>query len=65
MADELLTVKEFAAVMRIHVQTAWKWVADGRVPGVVRAGRTIRIHRATALRGLLDRPPRGGRDDEA
>ena len=46
MANEipkLLTVREFAKALRIHIETARKMVHNGDVPSINLAGRTTRI----------------------
>ena len=41
-APQLLTVKEFAALFRVHPLTVRRWEAAGRVQSV-RVGGTVRI----------------------
>lgn len=48
--EEYLTVQELAAIVRYAPQTMWRKIRRGEVPGVERLGRSIRIHRAHALR---------------
>jgi len=45
----LLTVKEFAAVIRVHPLSVYRRIREHRQPGVVRLGRDIRINLAVAL----------------
>jgi len=51
-APEVITVEELAHLLRIARGSAYRAVAAGEVPGVVRVGKTLRIHRATVLRWL-------------
>jgi excisionase family DNA binding protein len=45
--DELLTVKEYAHVMRLHVKSVYRLISGNRIPGVVRVTpREIRIDMA-------------------
>lgn len=44
-----LSVKEYAALMRIHPLSVYRRIREGRQAGVVRMGRDIRIHLETAL----------------
>ena len=44
-----LTVDEAARLLRVNRKTLYDAVRDGRVPGVVRMGRTIRIGRDALL----------------
>jgi excisionase family DNA binding protein len=44
MSDERLTVKEYAARFRLHVQTVYIAIRNGILPHqVVRIGKSIRI----------------------
>lgn len=56
----LLTVKEFAAVVRKDPQTIYRRVWSGTQPGAVRDGRTILIDRSKAIVYTSDL-----RDDDA
>lgn len=47
--EDLLTVKEFAGLVRVHVGTIYRRIREGRQPGVHRFGRDIRIDRSKAL----------------
>lgn len=44
-----LTVDEAARLLRVNRKTLYDAVREGRVPGVVRMGRTIRIGRDALL----------------
>ena len=52
--DELLSVKEFSDVTRIHLQSVYRMLREGRLRGVYRFGSEIRID-ITASR--LDQEP--------
>lgn len=41
--EELLTVQEFAAIVRLHPLSVYRRIREGRQPGAVRFGREIRI----------------------
>jgi excisionase family DNA binding protein len=43
--DELMTVAEIAAVLKLNQQTIRNWIDQGRLPAV-RIGRRVRIKRA-------------------
>ena len=47
--EEFVTVMELAALTRRSPQAVWRAIRAKRVPGVNHVGRSIRIHRATAL----------------
>ncbi|MCW0216398.1 MAG: helix-turn-helix domain-containing protein [Pseudonocardia sp.] len=44
--DELLTVKELAAELKVSVSTVQHWVTDGRGPKRIRVGRHVRYRRS-------------------
>ena len=46
---ESLTVDEFAALVRVDRKTAYAAIQDGKIPGVRRIGRCIRINRDAVL----------------
>ena len=48
--EELLTVKEYASLVREHEMSVYRRIRVGRQVGVVRIGRTIRIDLARATR---------------
>jgi excisionase family DNA binding protein len=43
--DPYLTIREFAALLRVDHKTVRTAIGEGRIP-VVRLGRVIRIHRS-------------------
>jgi excisionase family DNA binding protein len=43
--DEMLTVKETAALLKVNIKTVYSEIAAGRI-GYVKIGRLIRIPRA-------------------
>ena len=57
MSEDLLTVPEVAAMLRLNEQTARKWLRDGRLPGIYLGTRTAgwRIQREDVTRFLEDR----------
>ena len=59
----VLTVEELAKLLRVNRDTAYKAVAEGRIPGVRRVGRSIRIGRDAVLDWLRgkDHVPRSKR----
>ncbi len=50
----VLTVDELAALLRTNRKTIYESVRLGKIPGVRRMGRSIRIHRDTVLRWLAE-----------
>ncbi len=49
---DLLTVDELAAILRMNPKSVYRYVAERKVPGVVRIGRTMRFNREVVLRWL-------------
>ncbi|RMD58860.1 DNA-binding protein [Candidatus Parcubacteria bacterium] len=43
--DEILTIKEVAAYLKVSRTTVWRWCREGKLPAF-RVGRGWRIHRA-------------------
>jgi hypothetical protein len=48
--EQLLTVPEFADLVRQHAKTVYARIARHEQPGVVRVGRSVRIDVAVALK---------------
>jgi excisionase family DNA binding protein len=48
----VLCVEELATLLRVNRKTAYEAIASGRLPGVRRIGRTIRIDRDAVLEWL-------------
>jgi len=48
----VLTVEEVADVLRVDRKTAYAAIAEGRVPGVRRVGRCIRVSRDALLKWI-------------
>lgn len=48
-AEQLLTVPEFAALARLHPKSVYDLIAAGKLSGVIRLGRSLRILRSVAL----------------
>jgi hypothetical protein len=53
-SDGLWRVEKFAAWAGIPVPSVYYQIAQGRIPGVVRFGKTIRIDPEVALPALRD-----------
>ena len=60
---EVLTVPELAALLRVSLPTAYSAVKRGEVPGVVRIGRVVRLHRETVVAWMAQGcvPQHGGK----
>lgn len=52
--EQLLTVKEFAALTGMHPNSIYKRIRAGRQPGVVNMGTDYRINVRKALEGAID-----------
>lgn len=55
--DDLLTVQEFADLIRVHPMSIYRRIREHRQPGVLRFGRDIRIDRLIALLPVLKADP--------
>jgi len=44
--DELLTVAEAAALLKVTRHTVYRWIAEGRLPAVRYSRRVVRVRRA-------------------
>ncbi|WAM26883.1 helix-turn-helix domain-containing protein [Myxococcus sp. NMCA1] len=55
---DFLTVEEAAALLRVNRKTLYESIRLGQMPGVVRIGKAVRIHRAA----LVECPTGKGRD---
>lgn len=47
--EQLLTVQEFAALVRVHPMSIYRRIREHRQPGVVKVGREYRINTTVAL----------------
>jgi excisionase family DNA binding protein len=56
MTDELLTVDEMAAVLRVHPVTLRRFVAQGKVP-VIRVGGSLRFQKDAVIEHLAKGTP--------
>lgn len=63
-AETLLTVQEFADLIRVHPMSIYRRIREHRQPGVLRFGRDIRIDTLIALEPpvLPAVPPLGTRE---
>ena len=46
---EFLTVEQFAALLQYTPRTIYRQILAGQIDGVIRHGRSIRIHKRRAL----------------
>jgi excisionase family DNA binding protein len=56
MEDELLTVKEVAARLKVNPQTVRRWIRSGRLPAVHIAARGYRIRERDLVSRLFVAP---------
>jgi hypothetical protein len=57
-SSQLWRVKKFAEWADLDMPAAYRQIALGRVPGVIRFGKSIRIDPAVAIPALLERAAR-------
>jgi len=57
-ASEVLTVDEAAELLRVDRKTVYTAIRRGKLPGVRKVGRSIRIHRPTLVAWLGADGPR-------
>jgi excisionase family DNA binding protein len=43
--DELLTVKEAAAILKVTPHTIYRWVSEGKLPAIRHSRRVVRLRR--------------------
>jgi excisionase family DNA binding protein len=64
---EVITVPELAVLLRMNTHSVYELVAQGKVPGATKVGRSWRVHRPTVvgwLAGQISAPrslKKGGR----
>lgn len=51
---ELLRIPEAATLLGVRRQTIYRWAAEGKVPGLIRVGKTLRVN-ADVLREWIAR----------
>jgi excisionase family DNA binding protein len=54
--DELLTINEAAAVLRVHHRTIRRFIAEGKLPGYHIGIRAVRLRRSDVERLLTPIP---------
>jgi excisionase family DNA binding protein len=47
------SVRELAVRLGVSEKFVWKHIQDGKLPGVVRCGRAVRVDKATIERRIL------------
>ena len=43
VSRKLTTAREVATALKISDDTVWRWIRDGKIPGVLRVGGSLRI----------------------
>jgi predicted DNA-binding transcriptional regulator AlpA len=64
VAEELLTVKEYAYLFGYHPNSVWRRVRAGKMPNAIRDGRSIRIRVPSELVARLRAHPKKTPGDE-
>lgn len=56
------TVEELRAYLRVSRKTVYGMIQEGRIPGVKRFGRVLRVHRPTVIQwAIADRQQKRGK----
>ena len=61
---ELYTAEELAALLKVNIQTIWKWDRQGRIDGINLVGNRIKRYRHKDIEEFLDRMEKGGQEHE-
>lgn len=61
---ELYTAEELAALLKVNIQTIWKWDRQGRIHGINLVGNRIKRYRHKDIEEFLDRMEKGGQEHE-
>ena len=61
---ELYTAEELAALLKVNIQTIWKWDRQGRIHGINLGGNRIKRYRHKDIEEFLDRMEKGGQEHE-
>lgn len=61
---ELYTAEEVAALLKVNIQTVWKWDRQGRIHGINLVGNRMKRYRRNDIEEFLDRMEKGGHEHE-
>lgn len=61
---ELYTAEELAALLKVNIQTIWKWDREGRIHGINLAGNRMKRYRHKDIEDFLDSIEKGGHEHE-
>lgn len=61
---ELYTAEELAALLKVNIQTIWKWDRQGRIHGINLVGNRMKRYRRKDIEEFLDRMEKGGQEHE-
>lgn len=53
MSEDIITVDELALYLRCNTKTVYDAIKLGQLPGTVRLGRVIRVHKPTVVAWLV------------
>lgn len=57
----IYTPEETAAILKIDIQTLWKWTRDGKIRSINLSGNRLKRYRHSEIAAFLDRMENGGR----
>ncbi len=61
---ELYTAEEVASLLKVNIQTIWKWDRQGRIHGINLVGNRMKRYRRKDIEEFLDRMEKGGHEHE-
>lgn len=61
---ELYTAEEVASLLKVNIQTIWKWDRQGRIHGINLVGNRMKCYRRKDIEEFLDRMEKGGHEHE-
>lgn len=59
---ELYTAEELAAILKVNIQTVWKWDREGRIHSINLAGNRMKRYRHKDIEEFLNRLEKGGHE---
>lgn len=61
---KLYTAEEVASILKVNIQTIWKWDRQGRIRSINLAGNRMKRYRHKDIEEFLNRIEKGGQNHE-